>query len=132
MRGLAAIDLRTVKDNGTPWNFSLKKDRKEAIRLVDELDPTWIVGSPLCTAFSQWNVSMNYPKMDHEAVKGKIAEGEVHLEFVAKFYRKQYNRGRDFFHNIRLAPSHGTTQQFSDYKNCQDSMLRRPINAFTD
>ena len=69
VRGLAALDLRTLKDDGTPWNFSLKKDRREASRLVDELDPTWLVGSPPCTAFSQWNVSMNYPKMDLEVFK---------------------------------------------------------------
>ena len=41
---------------------------------------------------------MNYPKMDPEVVKHKIAEGEVHLEFVAKLDRKQYNRGKYFFH----------------------------------
>ena len=32
----------------------------------------------------RWNVSMNYPKMDPDVVKRKIAEGEVKLEFEAK------------------------------------------------
>ena len=41
---------------------------------------------------------MNDPKMDPEVVKCKIAEGEEHLEFVAKLYRKQCNRGKYFFH----------------------------------
>jgi hypothetical protein len=49
---LAALDLRTVKKDGTPWNLSNKKDRREAERLIDELNPTWIVGLPSCTAFS--------------------------------------------------------------------------------
>ena len=96
VRGLAALDLRTVKENGNPWDFSLKKDRTEAVRLIDELDPTWIVGLPPCTAFSQWNLSMNYPKMDPEVVKNKIVEGEVHLECVSKFDGKQHNRGKNF------------------------------------
>ena len=98
VRGLAALDLRTVNDNGTPWNFSLEKHRKEAVRLIDGLDPTWIVGLPPRIAFSQWNVSMNYPEMDPEVVKRMIAECEVHLEFVAKLDRRQYNRGKYLFH----------------------------------
>ena len=53
VRGLAALDLRTLKEDGTPCGFSLKKDRREASRLIDEHDPTWIVGSPPCTAFWQ-------------------------------------------------------------------------------
>ena len=36
--------------------------------------------------------------LDPEVVKRLVAEGEVNLKFVAKFYRKQYNRGRYFFH----------------------------------
>ena len=98
VQGLAALDLRTVKEDGTPWNFSNKKDRREAERLIDELNPTWIVGSPPCTAFSQWNVCMNYPKMDPAVIKRLVAEGQVHLDFVAKLDRKQYNCGRHFFH----------------------------------
>ena len=31
--------------------------------------------------------------MDPEVLKRLVAEGEVHLEFVAKLHRKQYNRG---------------------------------------
>ena len=78
MRGLAALDLCTLEEDGTPWDFSLKKDRREASRLIDDLVPTWLVESPPCTAFSQWSVNMNYPKMDPEVVKRKIADGEVH------------------------------------------------------
>ena len=63
-RGLAALNLRTLKEDGTPWDFLLKKDRREVNRPIDDLDPTWLVGSPPCTVFLQWNVSMNYPKMD--------------------------------------------------------------------
>ena len=39
VRGLAALDLCTLQADGTPWNFSLKKDRREASRLIDERDP---------------------------------------------------------------------------------------------
>ena len=56
VQGLAALDRRTVKEDGTTGNFSSKKDRREAERLIDELNPTWIVGLPACTAFTQWSV----------------------------------------------------------------------------
>ena len=33
-RGLAALDLRGLKEDGTLWNFSLKNNRREANRLI--------------------------------------------------------------------------------------------------
>ena len=39
--GLDALDMRTLKTNGVPWFFSLKADRAEAMRLVEECNPTW-------------------------------------------------------------------------------------------
>ena len=41
---------------------------------------------------------MNYPKMYPEVVKQEIAEGAVHLESVAKLYRRQYNGGMHIVH----------------------------------
>ena len=66
---------------------------------------------------------MNCSKIDPEVVKQKIAEGVVHLEFVAKLYRKQYNRGKHFVHDIRLARSQGIIRQFFNSKGCQTSTL---------
>ena len=36
----------------------------------------------------------NYPNMEPEVNKQKIAEGKVHLKLVAKSYRKQYHKGQ--------------------------------------
>ena len=74
---------------------------------------------------------MNYPEMDPTVVKRKIDAGEVHLESVAKLYRKQHNRGKYFFHETRLARNLGTIRQFSDCGSCQVSMLPKRINACT-
>ena len=52
IKGLDALDLRTVKANGEPWNFCKKKDRQEARRLIDRKNPLWIIGAPPCTSFS--------------------------------------------------------------------------------
>ena len=48
-RGLrpgAALDLRTG------WNFNLRRDRDEALRLLAEQNPELLVVSPECKAFS--------------------------------------------------------------------------------
>ena len=52
IKGLAAFDLRTSKEDGTPWDLLKTSDRKDAIRYIKESKSTWIVGSPPCTAFS--------------------------------------------------------------------------------
>ena len=98
IQGLAALDLRTLKPNGDPWDFNKRADRNEARELINQLQPTWVIGSPPCTAFSIWNRNMNYPKMDRDRVNELIAEGQKHLSFVASLYRKQLRAGRHFLH----------------------------------
>ena len=41
---------------------------------------------------------MNYPKMDPDRVAKLMAEGRMHLEFMAKIYKKQLDQGRHFLH----------------------------------
>ena len=48
--GLGACDLRKTKQDGTPWNFLNKIDRRQAMKLVDELKPDFVIGSPLGTS----------------------------------------------------------------------------------
>ena len=41
---------------------------------------------------------MNYPKMDPAKVKALMEEGRIHLEFVARMYRRQLANGKYFLH----------------------------------
>ena len=41
---------------------------------------------------------MNYPKMSKEKVQAALAEGRIHLSFVASLYRRQILRGKYFLH----------------------------------
>ena len=85
--GLNALDLRTVKPDGSPWDFIRRADRHLARDMVDQQKPDWIIGSPPCTVFSLWNVAMNYPKAkDQDAVKRTIAASRRHLKFVISLY----------------------------------------------
>ena len=50
VKGLSSLDFRTPKANGAPWDFRRRSDRQAAIKLVDDLNPDWILGAPPCTA----------------------------------------------------------------------------------
>ena len=82
LKGLNAFDLRTVKPDGTPWNFNSRSDRKLAKEMIDSANPDWLIGSPPCTAICIWNRQLNYKRMDPEKVKELINEGKRHLNFV--------------------------------------------------
>ena len=57
-----------------------------------------MVGSPPCTAFSAWNVRLNFAKMSPSEVDRKKAEGRLLLGFALSVYRWQVARGRYFLH----------------------------------
>ena len=91
------MDLTTTDENGMPWDFSKAEQRNKAIRRWHEEKHLFIIGTPMCTAFSilqQWN----YPKMDPQKVAAKMKEARMHLEFCVQIYRMQVNSGRYFIH----------------------------------
>ena len=47
LNGLRAIDLRTMKPRGEPWDFNKASNRREARKYVEEEKPTWLIGSPM-------------------------------------------------------------------------------------
>ena len=46
VRGLRALDSRTLKPYGTPWDFRLAADRDYALYLIETENPDWVIGSP--------------------------------------------------------------------------------------
>ena len=98
IKGIKAFDLRVQKADGSYWNFSLASDRREAMQYILEFKPTWIIGSPPCTAFSILNHGMNYPKMDPAKVRAMIKEGRSHLRFMIKLYKIQLSGDKHVLH----------------------------------
>ena len=82
VHGTDALDLRAFKNNGDPWDFNLRRDREEALQLIDDEKPTWVIGSPPCTYFSAWQ-DINFKKISAEEVASRLAMGRVHLKCVA-------------------------------------------------
>ena len=68
------------------------------MKLVDDLKPDFVIGSPPCTRLCSWNVHMNFRKMKQADVDQIDGEGRVHLEFMCKIYRRQMRAGRWLLH----------------------------------
>ena len=78
IKGLHALDLKTLRPDASPGDFNKQQHRKDARRMVRELKPTWIIGSPPCTAFSIWNMGINYKRMNPKDVAQTLEEGRLH------------------------------------------------------
>ena len=79
-------------------DFTKKSDRMEALRIVRERKPMWLIGSPPCTAFSLLNEGLNYNSLDPLRVAAMRKEGRTHLHFMISLYRIQLEEGRHFLH----------------------------------
>ena len=98
IKGLNSFDIRSMKPDGTPWDFLKRSDRKLCRELINKQNPDWIIGAPPCTAFSIWNHGINYKKIDPEAVRQLLNDGRQHLRFACSLYRRQIARGKFFLH----------------------------------
>ena len=98
LQGLQALDLRTLKPDGSHWDFEKPEDRKLAVHLVQTQKPRWLNGSPPCTSFSRLNVGLNFPRMDPKRVSEIKRQGVMHLHFVISLYRMQLRDGRHVLH----------------------------------
>lgn len=86
-----SFDWTTEGVDGRVWDFKELEMRNKAIRRVIEDQPTFLIGSPMCIAFSAVN-HINYAKMAPEEVAARFASGRPHLEFCAR------KVGRYFLH----------------------------------
>ena len=92
-----ALDLTTNDDRGIPWDFTKKSHRDRAEALLDEQRPIIIIGSPVCTAFSQWQF-LNDPKRPADIVAEEKRVGKMHVDWCMKLYARQMSRGGYFLH----------------------------------
>ena len=106
--GLDALDLRTCREDGTAWNVDLSSHRRDARKLIETKKPTWLIGSPACTAFTRLNAHWNFPKME-PILSSKKKDGVKHLHSMISLYRLQLRGGRRFLHEHPVAPSPGRT-----------------------
>ena len=97
MRAGWSLDLTTQDSDGRRWDFNELEMRNRAIRKIAKDQPLFLIGSPMCTAFSCMN-RISYVKMPKEEVEARMAHGRRHLEVCAKLYATQWRSGRYFLH----------------------------------
>ena len=64
---------------------------------MEEQEPMFLIGIPMCTAFSSWQ-RLNALKRDPEVVRREYIKAMVHMQFVCELYRVQMDSGRYFLH----------------------------------
>lgn len=98
LEGLVALDLRTVKPGGEPWDFNKKEDRDLAEQMQDEQRPDVLIGSPPCGPCCQFNWAVSFNRMDEKTTHKIISEGRQHLRRMVNLYWKHLAYGKHFFH----------------------------------
>ena len=73
-----SLDLMTNDVDGLPWDFNISEKRERAERLVREKKALLLIGSPMCSAFSQLQI-INFSRMSPDDAKRVIAYGTTHL-----------------------------------------------------
>ena len=85
----------TAYDIRTGYDFETESDRRRAEADIDAEKPLLLVGSPMCSPFSNLQHLNAAQGVDVQALARK---GIQHLLFCAKLYRKQHEAGRLFLH----------------------------------
>ena len=82
-----ALDLTAVDpDDGLPWDFDNPEKRAKAKQLVQTRKSLLLVGSPMCSAFSQLQ-HLTFPRMSKQEVERIINYGRKHLDFCLELYK---------------------------------------------
>jgi len=75
-----SLDLTNNDIDAKPWDFNIEEKRGRAERLVREKKALLLIGSPMCSAFSQIQ-NLNFARMTPAEVDQVVKYGTKHLEF---------------------------------------------------
>jgi hypothetical protein len=93
----SAYDIEVDDDKGVPWDFDIPEQRNKCIREILAQRPAFLIGSPMCTAFSILQ-GLNKTKMEPAKWNAMWDKGVRHMLFAIKLYRLQADAGRFFLH----------------------------------
>ena len=91
------LDLTCCEEDAVRWGSNLQKRRDKAERLIDEQRHLMLIGSPMCTAFSNLQ-NTNKARRDPEVLRAELGRARVHLQWCCKLYRKQLESDAYFLH----------------------------------
>ena len=92
-----SLDFTGCDEMGNPWDFNLKEQRDKAEKILDGQRPLLLIGTPMCTAFSNIQ-NLNKARRDPEIVRREYVKACIHLNWCCHLYTKQMNRNAYFLH----------------------------------
>ena len=92
-----ALDLTENDCDGEPWDFNIEAKRQHAMEMVKSKKALLLIGSPMCSAFSQLQ-HINFSKMSAADVSKVKEYGRKHFEFCRELYQAQHRNGFNFLH----------------------------------
>ena len=92
-----SYDIQTDDETGQPWGFDQTDMRSKCVKIILEQKPHFLIGSPMCTAFSALQ-GLNKWRMAPEKRDALREKGVGHMRFAVKLYRLQAEAGRFLLH----------------------------------
>ena len=92
-----ALDLTVRRTDGKVWDFSSRKMRDEATKMVIEREPFMLILSPPCTMYSLLQ-NGNRGRFSKEVWDKKHEEANIHIDFSLKVFEIQRRSGRHFLY----------------------------------
>ena len=117
MRPGFSLDLTVLDSDGEPWDFNLESKRRRALKLLKTEEPSLLIGSPMCRAFSLLQ-GLNRNRMGEAKYNAMMENGRTHLEFVTKLYEEQAKAGRYYLHEH---PAYATSWKEPCIQNLSDN-----------
>ena len=116
-----SLDLTVERKDGDQWDFSRKKHRAEATRMVLQDEPYCLIGSPPCTMFSvlQNGNRWRFTKKDWQQ---KLDKAEVHIRFCLQLYEIQRRAGRYYLHEHPRTATSWKLQSMGRFEKYADTM----------
>ena len=114
-----SYDIQVNDENGEPWDFDVPAQRAKCARHVMEQKPSFLIGSPMCTAFSVLQ-GLNKWRMKPEKWEALWEKGVRHMRFAIKLYKLQAENGRFFIHEHPNSASSWKLPEMVELMECLD------------
>ena len=120
-----AYDIETKDELGNPWDFDKPEQRNKCIKEILTQRPAFLIGSPMCTAFSILQ-GLNRSRMDPIKWEAMWNKGVRHMLFAIKLYRIQHDAGRFFLHEH---PASASSWRLPEMQSLMDDLNIKKVNA---
>ena len=108
------MDLTTCDPEGKPWDFSDSRQRARAKKLVQQVKPILLIGSPMCRMFSKLQ-NLNRKRMGEENFQAAYRDAIEHLKFCLELYTLQERAGRYYLHEHPASASSWSLKEMVEF-----------------